>query len=177
MNKNLFKKISEEVFYPNLSSFYLTLNDISLLSKYSELCLRKRARICTHQNSNSIIHEMFIVHPRDAYVRPHKHVNKSESMLVLQGEVDFIIFDNNGKIVEKKTMGDFISGKPFYHNMSEPLYHSLNIKTEILVFLEITNGPFDPKLTEFADWAPLNTEETKVKTFQKMLIDFEVKNE
>ena len=41
---------------------------------------------------------MFIVHPKGAYVRPHKHLDRIESMLVIDGEVDYIMFDDNGKI-------------------------------------------------------------------------------
>ena len=40
---------------------------------------RKRIRICAHPSSKNAVHDMLIVHFRDTYVRPHKHLNKDET--------------------------------------------------------------------------------------------------
>ena len=51
-------------------------------------------------------------------------------------------------------MGELRSGKTFYYRLSEPIFHTLIIRSEILVFHEITQGPFLREQTEFAEWAP-----------------------
>jgi cupin fold WbuC family metalloprotein len=114
---------------------------------------------------------MFIVHPKDAYVRPHKHLDKIESMLVIAGEVDYIMSDAHGNIDNVEKMGNFESTKPFYQTIRKDKFHTLMIKSEWLVFLEITQGPFKKEDTIFAEWSPRETESKKVKKFMKKIIE------
>ena len=112
---------------------------------------------------------MLIIHPQDAYVRPHKHVNKNESMLVLHGDVDYIVFTDAGDVLERTEMSDLQSGKVFYHSTRKSIFHTLLIKSQWLVFLEITQGPFNREDTVFADWSPVETELEKVEKFQHQM--------
>jgi cupin fold WbuC family metalloprotein len=97
---------------------------------------------------------MLIVHGRDCYVRPHKHLAKSEAFHVIQGVVDIVLLDEAGKVVEVIKMGDYASGRKFYYRLADPLYHTLLIRSDWLIFHEITNGPFKREDTIFAPWAP-----------------------
>ena len=110
---------------------------------------------------------MFIVHPKGAYVRPHKHINKIESMLVIDGEVDYIMFDDNGKVDNIVKMGDFDTKKPFYQTIRKDKFHTLIIQSEWLVFLEVTQGPFKKEDTIFADWSPIDGEKEEVIEFME----------
>ena len=89
----------------------LNSNDIDELINKAKLTLRNRVRFCSHHSTDEIVHEMFIVHPRGAYVRPHKHLNKSESLIIIEGEADYVVFDNEGNAKENIPMGDYKSGK------------------------------------------------------------------
>ena len=51
-------------------------------------------------------------------------------------------------------MGDPSTEKLFYHRLNKFIYHMLIIKTEFLVFHEVTEGPFVRLDTVFPDWAP-----------------------
>jgi len=141
----------------------VTLNnaDISNLIKLAKKNIGDKIRFCSHSKPSELIHEMFIIHPKDMYIRPHKHTNRLESMLVLSGEVDYILFDDNGNIDEIINMGDINSGKDFYISVKESKYHSMIVKSNNLVFLEITNGPFNKSDSEFAIWSPKVSEEDK----------------
>ena len=97
---------------------------------------------------------MLIVHTRNTYVRPHKHLNKSESFHLIEGSVDVVIFDEAGGVAEVIRMGDFASGRRFYYRIEQPAYHTLLITSDVLVFHETTNGPFRREETIFAPWAP-----------------------
>ena len=55
-------------------------------------------RICVHKSSKDLIHEMIVVHTRNTYVAPHMHQKKSESLYVIQGKADMIIFNKLGKV-------------------------------------------------------------------------------
>ena len=94
------KKESEEVFYTKKDLFSVSQEDIDFLIDLAKETERKRVRLCCHSKQEDVVHEMIIVHPKNAYVRPHKHLGKVESMSILEGEADVILFHNNGKIMK-----------------------------------------------------------------------------
>ena len=87
---------SEEVALSRLDNVAVDKKTISTLVALSRGTKRGRIRLCTHRDPSALHHEMFIVHPRHAYVPTHKHSCRSESLLVLSGVVDYFIFDENG---------------------------------------------------------------------------------
>ena len=113
-----------EVYISDNSSFLLIKNDIDELLNIAKTTPRKRVRFCAHFSSNELVHEMFIVHPCGAYVRPHRHLNKIESMLVLKGKVDYVVFNGDGSI--KKVIKIHSHRGTIYDRHQKPL--ALSIK-------------------------------------------------
>jgi cupin fold WbuC family metalloprotein len=148
------RKESAEVLYPEEDVVVVDLADLAELKRLAMHNPRRRIRLCTHASPLDSLHEMFIVHRQDCYVRPHKHVGKSESMSVLEGEVDVVLFHEDGSIRQVVRMGAPDTGKPFYQRLSSAIYHTLIIRSEFLVFHESTEGPFLREKTVFPDWAP-----------------------
>jgi cupin fold WbuC family metalloprotein len=114
---------------------------------------------------------MLIVHERGAYVRPHKHTGKTESAHIIEGLVDVVMFDDSGRIESVIRMGDYASGRIFYYRMAIPVFHTLIIRSDVLVFHETTNGPFDRGDAVFAPWAPEDSDVNFVNTFMADLDD------
>jgi len=148
------KVFNSEVLYATDPIVQLGRAQIDLLLKKAARNKRKRIRLCTHKNISEKLHEMFIVHTPDTYVRPHKHRNKSESFFILKGKADVVLFDAKGKIKQVIPMGDYATGRKFYYRLSQPLFHSLLIYSKYLIFHEVTNGPFKKEDTIFASWSP-----------------------
>jgi cupin fold WbuC family metalloprotein len=115
---------------------------------------RLRSRLCTHPDPSSDLHEMLIVHHREAYVRPHKHFDKPESFHLIEGTAQVVIFEDDGRIRDVLEMAPYGRGALCYYRMPEQVFHSILITSEWLVFHETTAGPFDPSRTAFPDWAP-----------------------
>lgn len=157
--------INSEVYSSSESFFQIDKINIDLLIEKAKKTSRKRVRFCSHPSPNESVHEMFIVHPKDAYVRPHKHLNKAESMLIIEGKVDFLTFNDNGELRKKVSMGDYNSGLPFYNSTRSDEFHSMIIHSEWLVFLEITKGPFNKKDTVFARWSPKENDIQNITKF------------
>jgi cupin fold WbuC family metalloprotein len=132
---------------------------------------RRRMRLCAHEDTQDRLHEMLIVLRKSVYVRPHKHPNKSESFHILEGRGDVVIFDDAGKVTEAIRMGDYLSGRTFYYRLSGPLYHTVLVTSEALVFHETTNGPFRKEETVFAPWAPEETQDAACREFVDRLSD------
>lgn len=154
-----------EVFYPDESIVVVRRGDIEALIAQSARNPRKRARLCTHSAVDKKIHEMLIVHEKGIYVRPHKHLNKSESFHIIGGEVDIILFDEDGAITRVMPMGAYESGLGFYYRLSEPVYHTLLIRSDVVVFHEATGGPFNREETVFPPWAPEEQDQAAVQEF------------
>lgn len=148
------KKISEEIYYSHDHNIAVSKETIDFLKARAKENPRKRCRLCTHKDTNDIIQEMLIVHTKGNYVIPHKHLNKSESMHLIAGEIDLYLFDESGNITNIIQMGDSSTGKVFYHRMPESTYHTIIIKSDLLVFHETTKGPFNRADTIYAPWAP-----------------------
>jgi len=125
----------------------------------------KRSRICFHRNSTDPIHEMMITFHKDTYVRPHKHISKTESYLVIDGEIEIIFFDDKGEVKKKVAMGTFASGKDFYLKSISDEWHTVFIKSEFATILEITNGPFVANDCVFAGWSPETYDEQGIAAF------------
>lgn len=148
------RKVSPEVFYADEPVVRVDPRDIDELVSEADPMPRRRTRLCTHRSAEDRLHEMLIVHHRDAYVRPHKHLSKAESMHIIQGETDLVLFDDAGAVTEVIAMGEFSRGRTFYYRMSDAIFHSLIIRSEWLVFHEVTSGPLRREESEFASWAP-----------------------
>jgi cupin fold WbuC family metalloprotein len=124
---------------------------------------KKRARLCLHHSTNDPLHEMIIVFHRDAVVRPHRHRGKTESYHMIFGELDIVLFDDNGRPVRIIRMGDLASGKTLVYRLGRPFWHSVIIRSEFAAIHEVTNGPFRLEENEFAPWSP--EEDQELRTF------------
>lgn len=163
------KVFNKEVLYSDESVVKVNYQDIKQLKEQAELNERKRIRLCTHKNIEDRIHEMLIIHTKDIYVRPHKHIDKSESFHVIEGVADVVIFDPAGKVTEVIQMGGYSSTHTFYVRISSSNYHMLIIRSDFLVFHETTNGPFRKTDTIFAPWAPDEDNISAQKKFMENL--------
>ena len=149
-----FKKISNEVYYTDKTITKIEDHDIKFLKANVKDTQRKRIRICTHLNEGDSLQEMFIVLSKETYIRPHKHINKSESLHVIEGSADVIFFDDEGNIIEIISLSDSSSKWCFYYRINKPVYHTLIVKTDVFIFHETTQGPFRRSDTINAPWSP-----------------------
>lgn len=146
--------INEEVLFADDRFVSVDRQEIQLLKSKASQVPRERIRLCTHSGEDDLVHEMLIVHTAGTYVRPHRHLGKSESYHVIEGAFDFISFDDNGHVVQVIQMGDYSSGKAFYHRSADEAYHTLLIRSDVAVFHETTKGPFRRSDTVFPPWSP-----------------------
>lgn len=161
-----YRVVNAEVLYSQAGTMTTaSRSDIDLFKRLASHNPRKRVRLCAHGGADDRLHEMLIVHERGAYVRPHKHPGKTESVHIIEGLVDVIVFDDEGRIENVIRLGDYASGRIFYYRMEMPVFHTLIIRSEVLVFHETTNGPFDRSDTVFAPWAPEDGDVNSIDDF------------
>ena len=165
-------KFNDEVLFTIGNIVPIDTSNINELKEKAKKNPRKRIRICMHKDTNDAIHEMLIVHEKSCYVRPHKHSNKTESFHIIEGKADIIIFHDDGIINQIISMGDSASGLKFFYRLPPGCYHTLLIHSEVFVFHEITNGPFNAEETTLAPWSPKETDLKAVSQYMAMLYNF-----
>ena len=145
---------AEGIYYSPNSFPVLDDSMIELLKQVACSVSRRRARFCAHPSPDADQHDMLIVSHCETYVAPHRHLDKSETLLVLEGLVNVMLFDEQGGLEKVIKMGPASSGWPFFYRMPPHQFHSMSIESELLVFLESTKGPFRLDYREHAVWAP-----------------------
>lgn len=161
------RKVNDEVFVAEDAIVRIGDAEIEFLKKQARISPRKRARICTHKTNDDALHEMVIVISADSYIHPHRHVGKSESFHIVEGEVDVAVFDDDGKLLEVIQLGAPASGRCFYYRLSEGAFHTLLIRSGYLIVHEVTNGPFDRDRTVLASFAPTEDREAEARAYMQ----------
>ena len=162
-------KQNPEVFFPKQQKLLgIAKKDIDNLANLAQQNSRNRARYCAHSSVDDAIHEMIIYHKKGTYVRPHKHLSKTESFHLVKGEADVLIFDEEGNLTHFRELGEYGSGKCFYYRIPESCFHA-QIFRQNTVFHESTKGPFTINETIFPDWAPEEHENELVKEYMKKI--------
>lgn len=165
MSGKEYKRVSAEVLYTTETLPVVGQADVDFLKEEAKKNPRERSRICVHPDASDELHEMFIIHKKGCYVRPHRHNTKAESIMVIEGEVDLFCFDEAGNITQVIELGAYGGTRPFFYRMQKPTYHSLLIQSKELVFLETSRGPFSADSSAFPDWAPTNDDIEGQKKF------------
>jgi cupin fold WbuC family metalloprotein len=164
-------KASEEVYVALDPIVRLGSEEVAFLKDVATRSPRRRARICAHKTNDDALHEMLIAIAGDSYIRPHKHFGKSESFHIVEGLVDVAVLDEGGKLVDVIELGAPGSGRRFYYRLGESAFHTLVIRSEFLVMHEVTNGPFDPKQSAAAGFAPDENDKPAARAYMRRIAD------
>jgi cupin fold WbuC family metalloprotein len=118
-----------------------------------------------HRFHEDKVHEMINIYPKNLYIRPHKHSDKTETKHIVEGAMWMLMFDEMGKITNRFVMGKEY-GNTMIYRIESNLYHSIVPITEIVVFHEIINGPYTGSNDSiFPDWAPENNDAKGIEEF------------
>ncbi|MEQ9144243.1 MAG: WbuC family cupin fold metalloprotein [Parvibaculaceae bacterium] len=169
MTEARLRQISPEVFYSDGAFLAVDGQTIDRLKSSARTSPRRRCRLCFHGSSDASQQEMLIVMHRDSYVRPHRHFGKSETLTVIDGSADTLLFDNQGRVTQSIRMSPPAEGQSFFYRMPAGTFHTLIFRSEWFVFLETTIGPFDPAQSEGALWAPEESDPTAGHGFLQSL--------
>ena len=164
-----YRKFNDEVLYTEEVIPRLDKSGLEFLKRAALKNSRKRIRLCTHRDMNDRVHEMFIIHTRHTYIRPHKHLGKPESLFVIDGKADIIFFNQTGEVTDKISMGPVASGKNFYYRIDGQVFHTLIVRSVTFCFKEVTAGPFRREDMVFAPWSPEEMDTAEVSRFLKDL--------
>jgi cupin fold WbuC family metalloprotein len=98
-------------------------------------------------------HRFLNVMMRGTYITPHRHHNppKSESFLVVEGEVAFFTFSDAGQITGTHVLGRDAIGV----DIQPGIWHTMAVLTPHAICFEVKPGPYSAANDkDFAPWAP-----------------------
>lgn len=161
------KETQPGIFCSDESTIRFSRREINFLVAQARASANRRARLCAHATVIDPVHEMLICLLDDGYIRPHCHA-KHESLHAIEGKCDLILFDETGCVKEVRRLGTG-DDDLLYVRLAPGAFHTLHLRTEFFVFHETTRGPFDRAGTEFASWAPAETDREAVARYLKCL--------
>ena len=164
-------RLSTEVYSSAQAVPRIGMREVDFLKEALPAATRKRVRICAHKNIEERLQEMFIAFSKGTYLRPSKHMGKDESVNIVEGRADVVIFDEKGEVIDVISVGDKSSGLPFYFRTPHEKWHGWIIRSDVLVVHETTDGPFRLKDTLPAPWTPVPDDIAGVTLYQAQLAD------
>lgn len=130
----------------------ITADLLNELDRKAQASPRLRTNHNLHEQPTAPVQRLAIKLRRGTYIRPHRHPQRWELGLVLQGRMDLTIFGDEGQLAERVTM------TPVHGTLALELpantWHSYVCVSDAATFFEVKEGPYDPSLSEFAPWAP-----------------------
>ncbi|MDA1053030.1 MAG: WbuC family cupin fold metalloprotein [Planctomycetota bacterium] len=161
------QETSPGVFYGTSRPITVGPSELTFLQQEARNNEKRRARICAHSDVSDIVHEMVICLLRDGYVQPHAH-RTSESLHVIEGSCDLVLFDTAGKITQIVPLGCFEKETRIIR-MEPEVFHTLVIRSEHFIFHETAQGPFRKEHTRYADWAPAESQTEPLRRYFRAL--------
>jgi cupin fold WbuC family metalloprotein len=122
------------------------------LDRKAQASPRLRTNHNLHEAPSAPIQRLAIKLRHGTYIRPHRHPQRWELGLVLQGRMDLVLFDDTGALTERVTMTP-IQGT-LAMELPAATWHSYVCVSDAATFFEVKEGPYDPALSDFAPWAP-----------------------
>lgn len=115
---------------------------------------RRRAHRELHEGGGADPLQRFLVVARaDSYFQPHRHDTRAELCTMLRGTVEFVTFDDEGRITARQRVGEGTGVTAC--EMPPRTWHTVIPRSDVCAFLEVKLGPYDPATAkQFAPWAP-----------------------
>ena len=124
------------------------------LSKEAAASQRKRCNLNIHERLDEEVQRLFLAFEPDTYVRPHRHPqsHKWELFVLLHGDIDLLIFDDEGEVRERINLSE--RGQQAVE-IPANTWHSYISNVSGSLALEVKQGGYIPQSPQdFAAWAP-----------------------
>lgn len=141
----MLERISDEVYYLRGDIRVVDHPLFNFLETAAKENPRQRCRICLHDNPAAPIHEMIIAHRKNVFVPPHVHLDQAETFTILSGLATLHLLNESGRLLHSIPLGDIHSQRSTCINIPKGQWHTQSFESEVVIFYEVTSGPFSPK--------------------------------
>ena len=133
---------------------FVTAERLTALSRRARGQARGRTNQNFHAPEDGYQRMLNAIQP-GSYVRPHRHVapGKSETFVVLTGEIGFFWFDDDGRLLGARRIGSDQETRAV--DLQPGVWHCFLALAPDTVVFEGKNGPYDAATDkQFPAWAP-----------------------
>ncbi len=131
----------------------ITSNLLDELDRKAAASPRLRTNHNLHEAPEAGVQRLAVKLRRGTYIRPHRHKSRWELGIVLQGEMDLVLFSDDGLLTERVRMAP--GGSTLLMELPAGQWHSYVCISSAATFFEVKEGPYDPATSsEFAAWSP-----------------------
>ncbi|TND04455.1 MAG: hypothetical protein FD120_1569 [Gammaproteobacteria bacterium] len=113
-----------------------------------------RAHLNVHETLDSAVQRLFIATEPPTYMRPHRHPesHKWELFIVLEGQIDLLIFNDAGHVIQRPPMSRTATRAV---EIPPNTWHACVCMQSGTVALEVKEGAYIPTTErDFAPWSP-----------------------
>lgn len=110
-----------------------------------------------HDKDEATLHRMLNAIQPKSYIMPHRHLEdpKEETIIVLQGSLGCVCFDNDGKIIPESLCYLSQESDQIGIDLRVGVWHTIFALEPNTVVFEVKSGPYKKASDkEFASWAP-----------------------
>ncbi len=144
---------------------WITNEQIDELIEQARNSERGRSHMQVHAEHSDPVQRLFIGSMKNSYYRPHRHSGKWELAVAIRGAIDLLIFNDEGILTERRTMGSDVVAL----ELPPDAWHTWVPVSDELAFFETKMGPYDPATaSEFAPWSPAEGTPEAADFFNKL---------
>lgn len=119
-----------------------------------------------HGSTDEPVNRLLNVMHRGSYLPVHRHLSPSrtESCVVLRGRVGLTLYDDDGRVVERRIVGSAADCRGF--DIAAGVWHGLVVLDDDTVLFEVKQGPYAPITSDnVAPWSPAADDAVAVGEF------------
>jgi cupin fold WbuC family metalloprotein len=127
---------------------------------------RRRMNYNIHDDLNDPVNRLLNAMEPETYIRPHRHTQppKSESIILLRGALDILVFDDCGALIRRESLSE-TSGNCAI-DIPAGSWHGLVVRQTDTVVYEVKTGPYHPVAeADIAPWSPDPEDRAAVRAY------------
>ena len=114
---------------------------------------RRRKNLNLHESPDDPVQRLLNDFEPGTYVRPHRHKDKWELFVLVQGAAAVLTFEDDGRVRERVELN--AAGGARVVEIPAATWHTLVSLAPGTVLFEVKRGPYDSAApAEYAPWAP-----------------------
>lgn len=123
------------------------------LDRKAVISPRLRTHHNLHEGPQAAVQRLVVKLRQGTYIRPHRHRERWELGICLQGRMELVLFDGSGALTERTALTP--AQDTIAMELPAMTWHSYLCVSDSATFLEVKEGPYDPATSsEFAPWSP-----------------------
>lgn len=142
---------------------------LQLQRRLAEAAGKVNVRLCMHGAPSDDFHDMLILEwPGSRYYRPHRHLEKGETIHLIEGRAAALVFDDSGALAQVHCLG---VDNDLVVRIAPGHWHVLMPLSAPVIYHESKKGPFvRDEDSHYPVWAPDGADAQEARRYHEQLL-------